>query len=111
MTNLKLLVEVSSFIAAYINGDRSGIKFNGDVLHTEGDHILYWNGKPIANQDGLVVSPYTLPPATTSTLGGVIVGDGLEVESNGTLSVLDFQVLEFDLTPQVNGVTQIFTIV
>jgi hypothetical protein len=29
---------------------------------------------------------YTLPPATTSTLGGVIVGSGLTVSSNGTLS-------------------------
>ena len=30
---------------------------------------------------------YTLPPATTTTLGGVIVGNGLSVTSNGTLSV------------------------
>lgn len=30
---------------------------------------------------------YTLPPATTSTLGGVIVGNGLSVTSNGTLSL------------------------
>ena len=29
---------------------------------------------------------YILPPATTSTLGGVIVGSGLLVSSNGTLS-------------------------
>ena len=29
---------------------------------------------------------YTLPPATTTTLGGVIVGSGLAVSSNGTLS-------------------------
>lgn len=29
---------------------------------------------------------YTLPPATTSTLGGVIVGNGLTVSANGTLS-------------------------
>lgn len=32
-------------------------------------------------------SSYTLPPATTSTLGGVIVGNGLSVTSNGTISV------------------------
>ncbi len=31
-------------------------------------------------------SPYTLPPATTSTLGGVIVGTGLTVNSSGVLS-------------------------
>ena len=30
---------------------------------------------------------YTLQPATTSTLGGIIVGNGLSVTSNGTLSV------------------------
>ncbi|MBI2284517.1 MAG: hypothetical protein HYU71_12465 [Bacteroidetes bacterium] len=30
---------------------------------------------------------YTLPAATTSTLGGVIVGNGLSITSNGTLSV------------------------
>ena len=29
---------------------------------------------------------YVLPPATTSTLGGVIVGSGLSIASNGTLS-------------------------
>ena len=31
-------------------------------------------------------STYTLPTATTSTLGGIIVGSGLQVTSNGTLS-------------------------
>nr|DAL61032.1 MAG TPA_asm: PROTEIN (MANNOSE-BINDING PROTEIN A), HOST DEFENSE, METALLOPROTEIN, SUGAR.9A [Caudoviricetes sp.] len=31
-------------------------------------------------------SSYTLPPATTTTLGGVIIGDGLTVLANGTLS-------------------------
>lgn len=30
---------------------------------------------------------YTLPPATTSNLGGVIVGNGLSISSNGNLSV------------------------
>lgn len=30
---------------------------------------------------------YTLPPATSSTLGGIIVGAGLSISSNGTLSV------------------------
>ena len=30
---------------------------------------------------------YTLVPATTATLGGVIVGNGLNVSNNGTLSV------------------------
>lgn len=30
---------------------------------------------------------YTLPPATTSSLGGVIIGSGLSVTANGTISV------------------------
>ena len=30
--------------------------------------------------------PYELPPATTTTLGGVIVGDHLSVTEEGTLS-------------------------
>lgn len=32
-------------------------------------------------------STYTLPPATPTTLGGVIVREGLNVTSNGTISV------------------------
>lgn len=37
--------------------------------------------------DGTISSAaaYTLPPATTSTLGGVIVGNNLTVDANGTL--------------------------
>ena len=30
---------------------------------------------------------YTLPPATTTTLGGVIVGQGLEVTTDGTIGI------------------------
>ena len=32
-------------------------------------------------------SGYTLKPATTSRLGGIIVGNGLEVKGDGTLNV------------------------
>ena len=35
----------------------------------------------------LNVNPYTLPPATKSELGGVIVGDGLSISDAGRLSV------------------------
>jgi hypothetical protein len=34
-------------------------------------------------------TPYALPPATTTSLGGVIVGNGLNVGDDGTLSVVD----------------------
>ena len=30
-----------------------------------------------------------LPPATTSTLGGIIVGDGLAITTSGSLSIVD----------------------
>lgn len=47
--------------------------------------IIYFDGGGIiqASESG-----YTLPPATTSTLGGVIVGDGLQVTPQGVLSVI-----------------------
>lgn len=47
--------------------------------------IIYFDGAGIiqASESG-----YTLPPATTSTLGGVIVGDGLAVTPQGVLSVV-----------------------
>lgn len=40
-------------------------------------------------------TPYELPPATASTLGGVKVGTGLSVETDGTLSVPGLTVLEY----------------
>ena len=47
-------------------------------------NIIYFDGGGIiqASESG-----YTLPPATTGTLGGVIVGDGLQVTAQGVLSV------------------------
>lgn len=44
--------------------------------------------KSVEAQSGGGGSTYTLPPATTSTLGGIIVGSGLSITSNGTLSVV-----------------------
>lgn len=39
--------------------------------------------------DGIIsgATPIILPPATTTKIGGVIVGDGIDVEANGTISV------------------------
>lgn len=48
------------------------------------------NGSAITNGGNLVISggsSYTLPAATDSTLGGIIKGSFLTIESNGTLSV------------------------
>ena len=43
--------------------------------------------KTLEAQTGGGSSSYTLPPATTSTLGGIIVGNGLSITSAGVLSV------------------------
>ena len=39
-----------------------------------------------AEVEGFGTEPYVLPPATGLELGGVIVGNGLEVEDDGTIS-------------------------
>lgn len=44
---------------------------------------------------------YTLPAATSSTLGGIIVGNGLTITGNGTLSV------STTTTPTTGGLTQL----
>lgn len=50
-------------------------------------------------------SGYTLPPATTSTLGGVIVGNNLTVDGNGKVSASIPTVNNATLTIQKNGTT------
>lgn len=47
--------------------------------------------------------PYVLPPATTSTLGGVIVGDHLEVTEEGVLSVTVVNSAEHDNTNPISA--------
>ena len=63
-----------------------------------GDETKYLRG------DGTwqTVSSYSLPPATTSTIGGVIVGDGLTVDGNGTLAVDAFTTNEWNALWGVN---------
>lgn len=56
---------------------------NARVVAGSGLSSTYANDVLTINADG---SSYELPPATASTLGGVKVGDGLSVESDGTLS-------------------------
>lgn len=40
-----------------------------------------------SSSGGGSVNDYTLPPATTASLGGIIVGEGLIIQGNGLLSV------------------------
>lgn len=57
-----------------------------------GDNAKYLRG------DGTwqTVSSYSLPPATTSTIGGVIVGDGISVQNDGTISTDTFTTQEWE---------------
>jgi hypothetical protein len=48
-------------------------------LYRQGS-VLYWNGLPVANQ-------YTLPKATSVVLGGVKVGGGLLIDTDGVIRV------------------------
>lgn len=72
----------------------------GDVLRLVGYLTNYNNNSLVGNLNSSenrlsgnltipqsAYEPYVLPPATTSTLGGVIVGDNLLVTEEGVLSV------------------------
>ena len=48
-------------------------------------------------------SPYVLPPATTSTLGGIIVGDDLLITPEGRLSVDKATSVEGDNTRPITA--------
>ena len=58
----------------------------GEMLVCQTDNFNYTVNFKVAGSGGA----YTLPPATTTTLGGVIVGNGLNVDGNGLLSVDDY---------------------
>lgn len=49
---------------------------NGYILKTNGAGVLSWSAMPAP----------TMPPATISTLGAVIIGAGLEITNSGVLS-------------------------
>ena len=62
-----------------------------------GDGIHAWNALPYCN------SQSSLIPATTSTLGGVIVGDDLSVTAEGRLSVIKTSSIEQDNTHPITA--------
>lgn len=63
-----------------------------------GDNTKYLRG------DGTwqTVSSYSLPPATTSTIGGVIIGDGITVDANGTIATDTFTTSEWNALWEAN---------
>lgn len=61
-----------------------GAKLSAEAMAAMSGIMFYGpDGTPIPDY---VRTPYTLPAATASTLGGVKVGDGLSVTADGTLS-------------------------
>ena len=55
----------------------------GQIYYNTGDKTIYkWDGTAWTAMG----SSYTLPPATANTLGGIMVGNGLSVTADGTLS-------------------------
>ena len=56
----------------------------GQIYYNTTNSVLYsWDG----SQWSAVGTTYVLPPATDSTLGGVIVSTGLSVDSSGNLTI------------------------
>ena len=78
-----------NLVARGLNYRVAGSSGGYPILHTgnldnyvDGTTITFTNNKLTA----VGGSSYTLPSATATTLGGVIIGDGLTVLENGTLS-------------------------
>lgn len=59
-------------------------KVDGKQLSTE-DYTSAEKSKLAGIADN--ANNYSLPPATSNSLGGVVIGSGLSVDSNGVLSV------------------------
>lgn len=79
----------------------------GQIYYNTTDKTIYkWDGTAWSAMG----SAYTLPAATTSSLGGVIVGTGLAVEADGTLSTdLDIPEKTSDLTNDGDGTSAFAT--
>ena len=81
---IKNLVELNKYIAMYLDGNESGIKFNADVLKANGEGKLFWNTEEVAMKSD--IANFELPVATSSVLGGVKQGARVTVAGDGTLS-------------------------
>ena len=62
--------------------------FNGTAWQTVGVVVENSNANGNIKVDGVEMTVYTLPTATASVLGGIKVGTGLSVTSDGVLSTL-----------------------
>lgn len=92
----------------YTSNERSGSTFYINFSESnEGNLMLkrvddnMWNAQftsySNSGSGGCECDKYELPPATTTTLGGVIVGENIEVEADGTISCKKMTQLEEDM--------------
>ena len=67
------------------------------VFLTDNGDTLVINGKLVVSEDAIVEglddggSSYELPIASVSTLGGVKIGEGISIDSNGVISASDYE--------------------
>ena len=60
-------------------------------------------GEEMSGSLALQISNYELPPATTTELGGIIVGDDLQITQEGILSVVKANAVESDNTHPITA--------
>ena len=64
-----------------------GSLLTADQLDEAEDYSRYCDQELSDGVTELIENAYVLPPATKTTLGGVIVGDGIDVQADGTISL------------------------
>ena len=79
------LTDTPTIPAAQVQSDWNATSGMGVILNKPTDLGDFTNNAGYLTSDDLP-TPYTLPAATTSTLGGIIVGAGLTISSGGVLS-------------------------
>ena len=77
METNRLVLDGQKYIAVQIDGSIYKVLLGSDVIHTDGDHIPYWNGKPFLLEGDL--TEYELPTMSASVKGGATVGDRLSM--------------------------------
>lgn len=82
---------VAQFLGTGVLSVATGVSIDGNIAYHKGN-LIAGDGIKLTTVNGVTEiactggGPTTLPIATTTTLGGVIIGDGLNVSENGTLS-------------------------
>lgn len=59
----------------------------------------------LLNGENIIFEPYQLQPTSRYSLGGMIVGSGLEVDEKGVVSVKDKSVGVYSCLPMMNNAT------